>query len=1054
MPNLEDIIYPTTAMNMALVLMAKNVGNQNRLIVIPGIANPNANQIRNGNVVAAQAEGDLEEIEEVNANCILMVNLQQASTLGTQTNNALVYDSDGPSKVHHSERCYNNDIFYMFTQKEQYTELLEPISERHQVQHNDNIVISMVCSMAQGGGTVEKNPATVEETHAYFESLYNNLAIEVEKVITINRKMKEINADLTTELDRYKNQEKCFEINQEKYEKLGIVQNFKIQFLKETAKFVRDFKSLAKEADESLAKHKALEFEIERLLRAVISYDKAYNDMQQKIERLQAQLEYPKGKSKDTPYKSNTFDPLSQKLKNANVELEFQVLNYAKENAHLKTTYKNLFDSIKVTRAQTKTIINYLQDKLHDMIYENAKLRAQLFDKVFEQKDTTKGTSVNTQLRKQSILRKLPSSSGSKLYSVTPLLKSKGLPKIDESHALSKPVTSNLVPTPQESKVMKNDKRRIKPITVAQPHVITKKDVNSDLDCLSSIGVDDTAKTRRPQPNSNTENDRVPSAYKSSSIKNKEVEVEEHHRNLLLSKNKKRCSKHMTGNLKILINFVWKFLGTVRFENDHVAAIMGYDIDFRRNTCFIKNLEGVDLLKGNLTTNLYTINLHKIASASPIYSWLQRKSKKASHPPKLVPNSKQRLHLLHMDLYGPVRVNSINGKRKDISFLHVFGALWYPKNDREDIWKISAKGDIGFFIVYSSNSCAYRVYNRRTKKIMETINVTFDELSTMAFEQSTMYDDYIDGKPSAATRTASAAQAPQVLQTLTTSTTTADTAPTPTNSSSQATNILSTSHDINELEPHQQHVQQQDNQALLQLETVANNVQNAMLDGNNINPFSPPSTNVKTAILHGTLKEDVHVCKPEGFIDDDHLSHVYKLKKALYGLKHASRAWILSLVLQKLVQIHVRIPKKYGMETCDLVRTPVEIKDKLDLDKNGNQVNATKYRSMIGVLMYLTSSRPDIVHATCLCARYQAKPIEKYLKEVKRIFCYLQGTVNMGLWYTKYSSFELTRFSNDDYAGCKDIFKSTFSGTQFLGEKLVSWSSKKQDCTTLSTAEA
>ncbi|GJW84425.1 hypothetical protein Tco_0157570 [Tanacetum coccineum] len=144
---------------------------------------------RNGNVVETRAEGDLEEIEEVNANCILMANLQQASTSGTQTDKAPVYDSDGS------------------------TELLEPISEPHQVQQNDSNVTSVVSSVEQSGGTVEQHPAIVEETHAYFESLYNNLAIEVEKVNTVNRKMKETNADLTTELARYKNQEKIFEIN-------------------------------------------------------------------------------------------------------------------------------------------------------------------------------------------------------------------------------------------------------------------------------------------------------------------------------------------------------------------------------------------------------------------------------------------------------------------------------------------------------------------------------------------------------------------------------------------------------------------------------------------------------------------------------------------------------------------------------------------------------------------------------------------------------------------------------------------------------------------------
>nr|GEV97229.1 integrase, catalytic region, zinc finger, CCHC-type, peptidase aspartic, catalytic [Tanacetum cinerariifolium] len=294
------------------------------------------------------------------------------------------------------------------------------------------------------------------------------------------------------------------------------------------------------------------------------------------------------------------------------------------------------------------------------------------------------------------------------------------LPMVGETDALSKPVTSNSTPTPQESKVVKNDKViapgmfRINPFKTyrEEKHVPNKDKANN-------------TKTRRPQPRSNTKNDRVPSVSTSSFNKNKGVEVEEHHRNLLLSKNKKHMSsvcnnikldsqnviskvvyamckqclisvnhdvclrnyvndktsrvnqrvnltalmvimhvlltiwnlksngsKHMTGNLKLLINFVWKFMGTVCFENDHVAAILGFgnlqcgnilitrvyfvdrlghnlfsvgqfcdsdlEVSFRRNTCFIRNLEGVNLLKGNRTTNLYTINLHDMATTSPI----------------------------------------------------------------------------------------------------------------------------------------------------------------------------------------------------------------------------------------------------------------------------------------------------------------------------------------------------------------------------------------------------------------------------------------------------
>nr|GEV43083.1 retrovirus-related Pol polyprotein from transposon TNT 1-94 [Tanacetum cinerariifolium] len=921
------------------------------------------------------AAADLDEIEEVNENCILMANLQQAST-----------------------------------SEEQYTELLEPIPEPHQVPHNDNNVMS-----------------------------------------------------------------------------------------EEAAKFVKDFKSLAKEADESLVKHKALELEIKRFFRAVeneyaklwnnwykkceeckfdkISYDKAYKDIQQKIERLQAQLGDLKGKSKDTSCVSDILNPLSQKLENENVELEFQVLNYAKENAHLKTTYKNLFDFIFVSRTQTKTIIASLQNQLHNSIYENAKLRAQLFNKVSDQKDNKRITSANIKFAKQSIVGNLP--------------------MLGEIHALSKSFTSNSVPTLQELKDVKNDKvvapgmfrinpfktyreekhvpnnvrvsARTKPITVSQPPVFTKKDVNSDSNGLSSTGVDNT-KTRKPHPRSNKKNGRVPSASKSSQSKNKGVEVEEHHRNLLLSKNTKHmssaCNNIKLDSQNVISKVVCAMCKKCLISVNHDVCLRNY-VNGKTSHGYpdlFMNLEGVDLLKGYRSTNLYTINLHEMASASPIClmarasstkSWLwnqrlshlnfdtindlakndlvsglpkfkyhkehlcpsceQEKSKRASHPPKQVPNSRQRLHLLYMDLYGLMSIASINGKqyvlvivddyshyiwvyflrskdeapeviktflkriivllqvvelrnqtlveaartmlifsrvslflwaeaiatvcftqnrsiihqqfnktpyelingrKPNISFLHVFGALCYPKNDREDIGKLAAKGDIGFFIGYSADSCAYRIFNRRTKKIMETMNVSFDELSAMAFEQHSskpglqsmtsgqisleldlsyapstiitqqptegeldllfeaMYDDFIGGQPSATQRIVSAAQVQQ---------------------------------DVDELNSQQQHAQQKGNHGHLQSKTVAENVPNAMFDGNTfVNPFANPSTS--------------------------------------------------------------------AAESSSL---------------------------------------------------QNAKPTDKPLKEVIRIFHYLWGTVNTGLWYSKDSGFELTGFSNADYEGCKDTFKST-----------------------------
>nr|GFB79866.1 hypothetical protein [Tanacetum cinerariifolium] len=188
----NDVIGNQVNQNVVQNPRVQNVGNQNGLIGVQG--NGNRNQMGNGNLVATRAEGnavgqngnqircyncrgvaDLDEIEEVNANCILMANLQQASISGTQIDSSPVYNTDGSAEVY--ENCDDNEIFNMFTQEEQYTELLEPIPESHQVPQNDNDVISEDTSVEQGGETVEQHPLNFEETRALYESLYQNLAI-------------------------------------------------------------------------------------------------------------------------------------------------------------------------------------------------------------------------------------------------------------------------------------------------------------------------------------------------------------------------------------------------------------------------------------------------------------------------------------------------------------------------------------------------------------------------------------------------------------------------------------------------------------------------------------------------------------------------------------------------------------------------------------------------------------------------------------------------------------------------------------------------------------
>nr|GEW96343.1 putative ribonuclease H-like domain-containing protein [Tanacetum cinerariifolium] len=231
---------------------------------------------------------------------------------------------------------------------------------------------------------------------------------------------------------------------------------------------------------------------------------------------------------------------------------------------------------------------------------------------------------------------------------------------------------------------------------------------------------------------------------------------------------------------------------------------------------------------------------------------------------------------------------------------------------------------------------------------------------------------------------------------------------------------------------------------------------------------------VKTTFLNGNLRKEVYVSQSDGFVDQENPNHVYKLKKALYRLKQALRAWydMLSSFLisqdfskdvddgQNLIFLGLHISqsprgifmnqskydleslKKYDFEACDPVDSPMVEKSKLDEDKKGKTIDPSHYRGMIGTLLYLTANRPNLQFAICMCARYQARPTKKHVHAVKRIFRYLRGTVHQGLWYPKDSSVALTAFTDADHAGCQDTRRSTSGSVQFLGERHISWSSK------------
>ncbi|GJS75774.1 putative ribonuclease H-like domain-containing protein [Tanacetum coccineum] len=270
---------------------------------------------------------------------------------------------------------------------------------------------------------------------------------------------------------------------------------------------------------------------------------------------------------------------------------------------------------------------------------------------------------------------------------------------------------------------------------------------------------------------------------------------------------------------------------------------------------------------------------------------------------------------------------------------------------------------------------------------------------------------------------------------------------------------------------------------------------------------------VKSAFLYGTIEEEVYVCQPPGFEDPQFPDKVYKVEKALYGLHQAPRAWYETLstyllenrfrrgIIDKtlfikkdkgdilLVQVYVDdiifgstkkslctefeslMHKRFqissmgeltfflGLQKFDFsfvktASTPMEPNKPLKKDEEAEDVDVHLYRSMIGSLMYLTASRPDIMFAVCACARFQVTPKTSHLHAVKRIFRYLKGQPKLGLWYPRDSPFDLEAFSDSDYAGANLDRKSTTGSCQFLRKRLILWQCKKQTIIALSTTEA
>nr|GFA29257.1 copia protein [Tanacetum cinerariifolium]GFA34885.1 copia protein [Tanacetum cinerariifolium] len=387
--------------------------------------------------------------------------------------------------------------------------------------------------------------------------------------------------------------------------------------------------------------------------------------------------------------------------------------------------------------------------------------------------------------------------------------------------------------------------------------------------------------------------------------------------------------------------------------------------------------------------------------------------------------------------------------------------------DGENLDKMKEKGDACTFVGYSTMSRAYRVYYKRTRLIVETIYVNFNELPQMA-------SHHVSSNPIPQCSKMALDQS------------------TPTVTATENINQAKTHEEMHKLKKtylstslvHRGSGKKRDKEDIV-IRNKARLVAKGYGQKEGIDfeesfasvawleavwlfvaytvqkSFPVYQIDVKTTFLNGPLKEEVYVNQPDGFVDLRHPNKVYCRKKALYGLKQAPMAWYdeLSNFLIYVDDIifgstNPKLSKKFKKLMHNKFRMSMmgELKflgiqihrSPCDANLSRTPVDQTKYHSMVGALMYLAANRPDIIHATCYCARYQARPTEKHLKEIKRIFQYLNNTINMSLWYPKDTGFELTAFLDSDLAGYLDTCKSTSGGIQILGsDKLVSWLSKK-----------
>nr|GEX03558.1 hypothetical protein [Tanacetum cinerariifolium] len=617
--------------------------------------------------------------------------------------------------------------------------------------------------------------------------------------------------------------------------------------------------------------------------------------------------------------------------------------------------------------------------------------------------------------------------------------KTKSVPKTNESEGLSKPVTAQTLPQTTRQAVSNTnvlkpemyhiDNKTTKTRAPQSPQTVR----NTNPHVSTSTGVNHKTNISRPQHRSNQLKDKV--------VPNNSQIIQ-----LILFIIDSGCTKHMTGNLKLLCNFIKKYLG-LNHNLFSVGQFFDTDLEvaFQKSTCFVRDLQCNDLLTASKDETPEVLK--------EFLTMIQRNLQAVV----ITVRTDRGTKFLNKTLHVVFKEEGIKHKTSTARTPEQNGVV-ERRNYGENFDKMKEKGDPCILVGYSTQSIGYHVYTKRTRLIFESIHICFDEIKEMSktsvtndtsglVPQRKKVSDYDNSEPvpqlqnvsSSADAHVSSQQELDLLfdplydEFFTIGTSSNNKSSSPTNNSNQqdtqpTTNIQPTSapstptyvhaKENNDNQAEEEHLQDDEftNPFCTSVQEVAesssHNIGNLNVPTFNQpevskyrwtkdhpleqvcrNPSKPVQTRRQLVtdpkMCMFALTEEVYVAQPEGFVDPDHP------EKAKYALE---------------------ILHKHGMEKGQNIGTPMATKPKLDADLSGNPVDQTDYRSKIESLMYLTSSRPDIVQAG--------------------------------------SSFGLTPFSDADHAGCIDTCKSTSGGIQFLGDKLVNWMSKKQDCTAMSSAKA